>query len=105
MLRTLAASPWSPLLYWTVAVIAMIFETRQDFLKRHLGPRAFQMPASDSTPSSTAVYAHSSGSQSAPAKDVVLAVRRSISFWYPQISVLRRSGRSIPSLATEVVKN
>jgi hypothetical protein len=105
MLRTLAASPWSPLLYWTVAVIVMVFDTRQDFLKRRLGPCAFQMPASDSTPSPTAIYAHSFGAQSAPAKEIALAVRRSMSFWYPQISVRRRFGRFIPSLPTEVVTN
>ncbi len=105
MLRTLAASPWSPLLYWTVAVIAMRFDTRQEFLKRRLGPREFEMPASVSTPSSSAIYAHTSGTQSPPANEIALAVSKSINFWYPQISVLRRFGRFIPSLATEVVTN
>lgn len=105
MIRTVLASPWLPMLYWAAAVIAMVCGARHESLRRRLGHHEFHAGLGAYEPTPAPTHHQASTSQSYHAQPALVAASLPTRFWYPQISVLRRTVSSAQGLLTEVAKS
>lgn len=105
MIRTVLASPWLPLLYWAVAVIAMVCSAHHVSLKRRLVHHEFKGAVSASVRTPAQIQYLFSAHQPQPAKQVIEVVCKPARFWYAQIFVLRRLNTSVQGFLKEVITN
>jgi hypothetical protein len=105
MMRTILASPWLPLLYWATAVIALICDARNEYLKRRLGHHESQTAVSALASTSPPLNVHSSPLQPHPAARAIAAGCEPAHFWYPRIAVLQRPNLSGQRLVKEIETN
>jgi hypothetical protein len=103
MIRTVLASPWLPLLYWTAAIIATIWGTHQE-LKRRPRPHQVQMVSDTSLPTPAQIQDDSFIERSHPS-ELTIAAAGSRHFWYPRFSVLRKSDSSSHQFLTASAPN
>jgi len=99
MIRTVLASPWLPLLYWTVALTAMICGTRHEFLKRRPRDHHLQKAPSSSAPTPAQILDASFTPQQHPAKQAPVATCQS-HFWYPEFTVRQKLDLPLQKLVT-----
>jgi hypothetical protein len=90
MIRTVLASPWLPLLYWSAALLAMIYVARQHSPKRGHVYRDFQRIVSAPAQTPGPIPGHSSASHPQLAKRATTGVSQPTHMWYPQILALQR---------------
>jgi hypothetical protein len=91
MIRAVLASPWLPLLYWTAALVAMIYDTHHKSLKPRPRDRQVQMVSRTPAPTPTLVHAGSLTPPQSPLK-LAMAVRfQPTHFWSPQFSILQKT--------------
>jgi hypothetical protein len=91
MIRTVLASPWLPLLYWLVAVLAMVCGARRESLKRGPDPHEIQILERTLVPTNARSHGASSTPQLYSAPEGTSIGRQPTQFWYPQIFVFRRA--------------
>ncbi len=89
MIRTVLASPWLPLLYWLVAVLAMVCSVRRESLQRGLAPHEVQIVERTLAPTNARSHGASSTPRPYPAQED-FSIGRPTRFWHPQIFVFRR---------------
>jgi hypothetical protein len=99
MIRTILASPWLPLLYWTAAVIAMFCGVHES-LKRRPNPQQNQMLLSASTPTPGQFQDHSSTPLPDPPKRAIATACQPTCVWYPLFFGLQKSDLSRQKLVT-----
>jgi hypothetical protein len=89
MIRTILASPWLPLLYWTSAVITLIGVLLQRPMSERLSRFEFQSVLMASGPSPVPIHNRSLTPIADLTKSPNMAVYRPTHFWYLQTAVLR----------------
>jgi hypothetical protein len=99
MIRSILASPWLPLLYWTAASVAMIWSTHHQSLKQRSRNHQIQMVLRSSVPTPVQIRDDSFTPRRYPGKQVTAAGSRPTHFWYPQFSVFQKAASSAQKLA------
>jgi hypothetical protein len=105
MIRTVLASPWTPLLYWTVAVVAVVYDAAHEPMKRRLGSHEFRMVTIASVPTPLPFHKYPSSSQPLSARQAIVVASKPKPFWYPQVCVFRRPASSVQRLLTVLATN
>ena len=90
MIRTILASPWLPLLYWTATFVAMICATHQESLKGRPGDHQTQMVSSSPVPTPARIHDDFFAPRQFPSEPAIAAGCQPTHFWFPQLSVLQR---------------
>jgi hypothetical protein len=89
MIRTILASPWLPLMYWTSAVIALICGLHRRSLRGRLSHYEFQSVVLASSPSPVPIHDRSLTPIANLTKPPNMAVYRPTHFWYLQTAIPR----------------
>ena len=105
MIRTVLASPWLPLLYWSAAVFAMICVAHQKSARLGLSYRALERFVTAPTAAPGSTPENSSTSRPHLGNRAIDAVSRTTQVWSPRIFVLLRCDPSVQSVPPEVVTN
>ena len=100
MIRTILASPWLPLLYWTAALVAMICGTHHESLKRHPRNHQIQMVARSAVPTAALIQADSFTPRPYSSKPAIAAGYPPTHYWYPQFAVFQKPDSSSEKLVT-----
>jgi hypothetical protein len=98
MIRTILASPWLPLLYWTAASVAIICGTHHEFLKPR--PHNHQIQTVQKSSVSTPAHIHSLTPRRDPSKPVIVAGGEPTHIWYPHFPVFQPADSSAKKVVT-----
>jgi hypothetical protein len=105
MIRTILASPWLPLLYWTSAVITLICVLHQRPISERLSRFEFQSVLLASGPAPVPSHNRSLTPIADLSKLPNMAVYRPKHFWYLQTAVLRVPEFSNQGLERKITAN
>jgi hypothetical protein len=105
MIRAILASRWLPLLYWTVAFVAMIWGTDHESLKQPSRNHAIQTVLRSSVPRPGQIPDDSFTPRQHPDQPVIFAEGEPPHFWYFQFSVCETANSSRQKPATAGVNN
>jgi hypothetical protein len=94
MIRAILASRWLPLLYWTVAFVAVIWGTHHESLKQPSRNHAIQMVLRSSVPRPGQIPDDSFTQRQHPGQPVIVAEGEPPHFWYLQFSVCETANSS-----------
>jgi hypothetical protein len=87
MIRAILSSPWLPLSYWAMAIIAMPCVAQRESLRRGHAEHHLQMILPASIPTPAAIYVHLSTPLLRPSTQATACTWKAAHFWYPQIAV------------------
>jgi hypothetical protein len=105
MIRTILASPWLPLLYWTAAFVAMIWGTHHESLKQRSRNHPIQMVSGSSAPTPGQIHDDSFTPRQPPSQPMIAAGGQPPHFWYFQFSICEKTNSSRQKPVTAGVTN
>ncbi len=101
MLRTLLASPWVPLLYWTAAVLSALFSVRQASFNPATGTGELQSVVGIAVPGSV-IQDQPSRTDARSSRQAIASAGKSTPLWYPLISVLQIPDPFVQEFALDI---
>jgi hypothetical protein len=104
MIRTILASPWLPLFYWVVTVVAVTL-AGPEWLRGGLNRLASRKVVSSNSLTAAAIHDDFSLPPTNPGRQGIAPMGDQMHFWSPIFSMVRRSERTAPEPGAEMLSN